>query len=93
MIVKIKRVDRAMEIFQTASFCISDIKDFHENLVSVKIMADNGKVITKKTHWKRWLKSLFKKGNLITIENSVDSVETPEKDHTEVICEAPKDKE
>ena len=92
MIVQLKRTDRATEVFQTANFCLSDTKDFHENLISVKIMTDQGKKLCKKTHFGRWVKSLFIKGKLIPLNTSTDEPEPPvENDHTEVVCEAPKE--
>lgn len=92
MIVQLKRTDRATEVFQTANFCLSDAKDFHENLISVKIMTDKGKKLCKKTHLGRWLKSLFIKGKLIPLNTSTAEPEYPaENDHTEVVCEAPKE--
>lgn len=92
MIVQLKRTDRATEVFQTANFCLTDKKDFHENLISVKILTDQGKKLCKKTHFGRWVKSLFIKGKLIPLETSADEPENPaENDHTEVVCEAPKE--
>lgn len=94
MIVQLKRTDKATEVFQTANFCLSDTKDFHENLISVKILTDQGKKLCKKTHLGRWVKSLFIKGKLIPLETPVGEREPEdpvEDDHTEVVCEAPKE--
>lgn len=92
MIVQLKRTDRATEVFQTKNFCLTDTKDFHENLVSVKIMTDQGKKLCKKIHFGRWIKSLFVKGNLIPLNTLEEDPEYPvENDHTEVVCEAPKE--
>ncbi|MBR6552704.1 MAG: hypothetical protein IKT89_07685 [Clostridia bacterium] len=61
MIVKIKRIDRALEVFQTEKFCLSERKDFHENLISVTVFSDSGKKISKRTHVGRFVRSLFVK--------------------------------
>jgi hypothetical protein len=92
MIVQLKRTDRATEVFQTVNFCLSDAQDFHESLVSVKILTDEGKKLCKKTHFGRWVKSLFVKGKFIPLETPAEEKEEPaENDHTEVVCEAPKE--
>jgi hypothetical protein len=54
-------------------------------------MTDQGEKLCKKTHFKRWVKSLFIKGKLIPLNTSTDEPEPPvENDHIEVVCEAPK---
>lgn len=69
MIVKIKRIDRALEIFQTEKFCLSERKDFHENLISVTVFSDSGKKISKRTNVCRLVKSFFVKKQIKLSEN------------------------
>lgn len=90
MIVKIKRCDGANEYFQTASFVVSKPKDMHPAILEVDVMTDQGKTLKK---WVRPFQTIYKKFKYKPIATDVTETENVEANHTEVVCEAPKDKE
>lgn len=78
MLVKIRRVDNVNEFFHTQNFCMSTVKEFHPNIVSVKIYSDTGKLISTRRNVLKTIKSLLFKIPLVQVEEeSLGEEESP----------------
>ena len=58
MIVKIKRVDGAIECFETGNFVISTVKDMHSDILDAEILTNDGTRIARR---RRLFQRFYKK--------------------------------